>query len=101
LGCAANSNVKKVQHSRSATINSTATATDFVYAGDTVVLSHHLDGMLLVFHRKLLLLSLLLPLPLLAHADRRPAPRTSRQKTRTPMPRIYNLGGRPALAAVT
>jgi hypothetical protein len=73
------------------------------YAGDTVELSHRLDGRLLVSYRKVLLLSLplLLPLPLLQHADRRPAPRLSRQKPKTPMPRIYNLGGRPALAAVT
>jgi hypothetical protein len=71
------------------------------YAGDTVELSHRLDGRLLVSYRKVLLLSLPLPLPLLEHADRRPAPRTSRQKTKTAMPRIYNLGGRPALAAVT
>jgi transposase len=69
------------------------------YAGHTVELSHRLDGRLLVSYRKVLLLSL--PLPLLEHADRRPAPRTIRQKTKTPMPRIYNLGGRPALAAVT
>jgi hypothetical protein len=40
-------------------------------------------------------------LPLLEDADRRPAPRFSRQKAKTPMPSIYNLGGRPALAAVT
>jgi hypothetical protein len=69
------------------------------YAGDTVELSHRLDGMLLVSYRKLLLLSLLLPLR--EDADRRPAPRLSRQKTKKLMPRIYNLGGRPALAAVT
>jgi len=69
------------------------------YARDTVDLSHRLNGLLLVSYRKVLLLSL--PLPLLEHADRRPAPRTSRQKTRKPMPRIYNLGGRPALPAVT
>jgi len=69
------------------------------YAGDTVELSHHLDGLLHVSYRKVLLLSL--PLPLLEHSDRRPAPRTSRQKTKKTMPRIYNLGGRPALAAVT
>ena len=69
------------------------------YAGDIVELSHHLDGRLLVSYRKVLLLSL--PLPLLEDADRRPASRLSRQKTKTPMPRIYNLGGRPALAAVT
>src|SRR5271167_2589514 len=71
------------------------------YAGDSVQLSHHLDGLLLVTYRKVLLLSLLLPLPLLEPADRRPAPRISGQKTKTPMPRIYHLGGRPALAAVT
>src|SRR5271169_3466591 len=71
------------------------------YAGDTVELSHRLDGRLLVSYRKGLLLSLLLLLPLLQHADRRPAPRLSGQKTKKPMPRIYNLGGRPALAAVT
>jgi transposase len=69
------------------------------YAGDTVELSHRLNGCLLVSYRKVLLLSL--PLPLQEHADRHPAPRTSRQKTKTSMPRIYNLGGRPALAAVT
>ena len=69
------------------------------YAGDTVELSHRLDGLLLVSHRKHLLLSL--PWPLLEHADHRPAPRTSGQKTKKPMPRIYNLGGHPALAAVT
>ena len=73
------------------------------YAGDSVDLSHHLDGRLFVSYRKVLLLSLLLPLPLplLEPVDRRPAPRISRQKTKKPMPRIYNLGGRPALAAVT
>jgi hypothetical protein len=71
------------------------------YAGNTVELSHRLDGRLLVSYKELLLLSLWLPLPLLEPADRRPAPRLSGQKTKTPMPRIYNLGGRPALAAVT
>jgi transposase len=58
------------------------------------------DGMLLVSYRKLLRLSLRLPLPLLEHADRRPAARLSGQKIKKTMPRIYNLGGRPALAAV-
>ena len=71
------------------------------YAGDTVELSHRLDGLLLVSYKKLLLLSLPLPLPLLQDADRRPAPRLSGQKTRKTVPRIYHLGGRPALAAVT
>src|SRR5450755_4282742 len=38
----------------------------------------------------------------LAHlAGRRPAPRTTQQKPKPKMPRIYNLSGRPALAAVT
>jgi transposase len=69
------------------------------YAGDSVELSHHLDGRLLVSYRKGLLLSL--PLPLLEHPDRRSAPRLCGQKPKKPMPRIYNLGGRPALAAVT
>jgi transposase len=71
------------------------------YAGSTVDLSHHLNGKLLVSYRKRLLLSLRLPLPLLEPADRRPAPRISGQKPKKTMPRIYNLGGRPALAAVT
>ena len=70
------------------------------YAGHTVELSHRMDGLLLVSHKKVLLLSLLLPVPFREHADRRPAPRLSGQKPKNPMPRIYNLGGRPALAAV-
>jgi hypothetical protein len=41
------------------------------------------------------------PLPLEEHAPRRPAPITSAQKRKTSTPRIYNLGGRPALAPVT
>jgi transposase len=71
------------------------------YAGHTVDLSHHLDGLLLVSYRKLLLLSLPWPLPVLDLSHPRPAPRIHAQKPKTPMPRIYNLGGRPALAAVT
>jgi hypothetical protein len=67
------------------------------YAGATVELSHYLDGVLHVHHGKILLLSL----PFGEHSDRRPAPRTPAQKPKTPMPRIYNLGGRPAVAAVT
>jgi hypothetical protein len=69
------------------------------YAGDTVELSHQLDGTLRVFRGDRLLLAL--PLPLQEHAERRPAPRTTAQKRKNPMPRIYNLSGRPALAAVT
>jgi transposase len=71
------------------------------YAGNTVDLSHHLDGMLLISYRKLLLLSLPWPLPVQDLAHARPAPRLQAMKPKTPMPRIYNLGGRPALAAVT
>jgi hypothetical protein len=40
-------------------------------------------------------------LPLAEYADRRPALITTAQKRKNPMPRIYNLSGRPALAAVT
>jgi hypothetical protein len=69
------------------------------YAGETVELSHQLDGTLRVYRGDVLLLTL--PLPLQEHADRRPAPITTAQKRKTPMPRIYNLSGRPALAAVT
>jgi hypothetical protein len=57
-----------------------------------------LDGMLRVYRGDHLLCAL--PLPLEEHAQRRPAPRTTAQKRKTPMPRIYNLSGRPALAAV-
>jgi len=71
------------------------------YAGDTVDLSHRLDGRLLVSYRKVLLLSLPWPLPVRELSHPRPAPRIPAQKPKTPMPRIYNLGGRPALAAVT
>ena len=62
-------------------------------------LSHQLDGTLRVYRGDTLLLAL--PLPLQEHAQRRPAPRTTAQKPKPKMPRIYNLGGRPALAAVT
>src|SRR5271167_1317109 len=68
------------------------------YAGVTVDLSHHLDGMLLVSYRKLLLLSLPWPLPVQDLSHPRPAPRIQARKPKTPMPRIYNLSGRPALA---
>ncbi len=69
------------------------------YARETVELSHQLEGTLHVYRGDRLLLAL--PLPLEEHAERRPAPRTTAQKRKTPMPRIYNLSGRPALAAVT
>jgi transposase len=68
------------------------------YAGETVELSHQLDGTLRVYRGDRLLLAL--PLPLQEH-EPRPAPITTAQKRKKPMPRIYNLSGRPALAAVT
>ena len=69
------------------------------YAGETIQLSHHLDGTLCIYRGDALLRTL--PLSLEEHAQPRPAPITSAQKRKTPMPRIYNLSGRPALAAVT
>jgi transposase len=69
------------------------------YAGETVELSHQLDATLRVYRGDALLLAQ--PLPLAEYADRRPAPRTTAQKPKPKMPRIYNLSGRPALAAVT
>jgi len=69
------------------------------YAGETVELSHLLDGTLRVYRGDALLIAL--PLPLEEHADRRPKLLTSAQKRKSPTPRIYNLSGRPALAAVT
>ena len=69
------------------------------YAGETVELSHQLDGILRIYRGDTLLTALSLPLE--EHAQRRPAPITSAQKRKTPMPRIYNLSGRSALAAVT
>ena len=69
------------------------------YAGETVELSHQLDGTLRVYRGDRLLVAR--PLSLQEYSDRRPAPRTTAQKRKTPMPRIYNLSGRPALAAVT
>ena len=69
------------------------------YAGETVDLSHQLDGTLRVYRGDSLLLAQ--PLPLAEYAARRPAPRASAHKPKSKMPRIYNLSGRPALAAVT
>lgn len=69
------------------------------YAGDTVELSHQLDGLLHVYRGDRLLLAL--PLPLEEHPGHRPKLLTSAQKRKTALPRIYNLSGRPALAAVT
>ncbi len=69
------------------------------YAGETVELSHQLDGTLRIYRGDTLLLAR--PLPLQEHADRRPVQITSAQKRKPSLPRIYNLSGRPALAAVT
>src|SRR5271169_5707070 len=69
------------------------------YAGETVELSHQLDGTLRVYRGDSLLLAQ--PLPLDDYSERRPAPRSTPQKPKPKMPRIYNLSGRPALAAVT
>jgi transposase len=69
------------------------------YAGETVELSHQLDGVLRVYRGHALLFAR--PLTLEEHADRRPVHITSAQKRKPSVPRIYNLSGRPALAAVT
>jgi transposase len=69
------------------------------YAGETVELSHQLDGTLRVFRGDALLIAVSQTLQ--EHADRRPVQITSAQKRKPSMPRIYNLSGRPALAAVT
>ncbi|MCU1298745.1 MAG: integrase catalytic region [Acidobacteriaceae bacterium] len=69
------------------------------YAGETVELSHQLDGVLRVFRGDTLLTAL--PFTLQEHAERRPVQLTSAQKRKSTRPRIYNLSGRPALAAVT
>ena len=69
------------------------------YAGETVELSHQLDGVLRVFRADTLLTAL--PFAFEEHPQRRPVQLTSAQKRKPTMPRIYHLSGRPALAAVT
>jgi transposase len=69
------------------------------YAGETVELSHPLDGILHVYRSDTLLTAL--PLPLQDYGQRRPPPITTAQKRKQPTPRVYTLGGRPALAALT
>ena len=69
------------------------------YAGETVELAHHLDGRLHAYRGDQLLLTLALRLE--EHAERRPKLLTSAHKRKSLTPRIYNLSGRPALAAVT
>jgi hypothetical protein len=68
------------------------------YAREAVELSHQLDGVLRVLRGDVLLFGRTSPLE--EHAERRPKLLTSAQKRKSPMPRIYNLSGRPALAAV-
>jgi hypothetical protein len=69
------------------------------YAGETVDLSHQLDGVLRVFRANTLLTAR--PFAFEEYAERRPVQLTSAQKRKPKMPRICNLSGRPALAAVT
>src|SRR5205823_14505655 len=57
------------------------------YAGETIELSHQLDGMLRVYRGDTLLTTL--PLALEEHAARRPAPRSAAPKRK--QPRVYNL----------
>jgi len=69
------------------------------YAGARVELSHQLDGSLRIYRADQLLLTLQRPLQELI--EPKPAIRSAAQKRKPKMPRIYNLGGRPALAAAT
>jgi hypothetical protein len=65
------------------------------YAGETVEISHQLDGTRHVYRGDQLLLTLTRPLE--EHLERRPAAITTAQKSKTPTPRVYNFSGRPAL----
>ena len=69
------------------------------YAGETVALSHQLDGVLRIFRADTLITAR--PFAFEEYAQRRPVQLTSAQKRKPKMPRIYNLSGRPALATVT
>lgn len=68
-------------------------------AGKVVELSHQLDGSLRFYLGQTLLLTTQRPLRELR--EPRPTVLTSALKRKPKMPRIYNLGGRPALAAAT
>jgi len=68
------------------------------YTGTKVELSHQLDGVLRIYRGDQLLLAT--PRPLEEHVQSRPAGRSS-TPTKRKMPRIYQLGGRPALTAAT
>src|SRR5205807_3800780 len=69
------------------------------FAGKQLELSHQLDGSLRFFLDRRLLLSEQRPLRELDQP--KPALRSSALKPKPKMPRIYNLGGRPALSAPT
>ncbi len=69
------------------------------FAGKTVESSHQLDGSLRFYLGPSLLLTAQRPLRELE--EPRPATLTSALKRKPKMPRIYNLGGRPALAATS
>ncbi len=69
------------------------------FAGKIVELSHQLDGSLRFYLGTALLLTVQRPLRELV--EPKPALLTSALKRKPKMPRIYNLGGRPALAATT
>lgn len=68
-------------------------------AGKVVELSHQLDGSLRFYLGPQLLLTLQRPLQELMEA--KPAILSSALKRKSKPPRIYNLGGRPALSAAT
>jgi transposase len=68
-------------------------------AGKVVELSHQLDGSLRFFLGQQLLLTLQRPLQELI--EPKPAILSSALKRKSKPPRIYNLGGRPALSAAT
>lgn len=69
------------------------------FAGKLIEISHQLDGSLRFYLDRQLLLTLQRPLQELA--EPKPAVRTAALKRKPKVPRIYNLGGRPAVAAVT
>jgi transposase len=69
------------------------------FAGKLVEISHQLDGSLRFYLDRLLLLTTQRPLKELV--EPKPAVRSSALKRKPKTPRIYNLGGRPALAAAT
>jgi transposase len=67
------------------------------YAGQSVELSHQLDGRLRVYHGDQRLAEFSAPLP--EHGPGQTALRSQARPPKLKTPRIYNLGGRPAMAA--